>query len=432
MSGGGLIPRRGAVALLRGVLDHGRMLRELTSTPDGPLAALAPDEAARAQRLATGTLRHTARINALLAPRLRKPPPAEVMHVLRLAAWEILVAGVPAYAAGDSAVRQVRGLRRHQHLSGLVNAVVRGLGRDGAEAWAEMPAAVLPRWLDTPVREAFGAEAAVAIAAAHQTAPPTDLTLREATGAAELADTLGAICLPTGGLRLANPGQISTLPGYQDGAWWVQDAAAAMPVRGLGDITGLNVIDLCAAPGGKTMQLAALGAHVTAVDISADRLKRLRANLHRTELNAEVVVADALAWSPEKPVDVVVLDAPCSASGTLRRHPDLPFVRKNPDLAPLLALQAKLIDRALGWLRPGGRLLYCTCSLIPTEGETQAEAALQRHPDIEPIPVDVIPGVPDTWRTDQGGLRLRPDFWADTGGMDGFFATILRKRAASG
>ncbi|MEM7614724.1 MAG: transcription antitermination factor NusB, partial [Pseudomonadota bacterium] len=241
--GGGLIPRRGAVGLLRGVLDHGRMLPDLVAAEDGPLRDLAPDEAARAQRLATGTLRYVTEINALLAPRLRKPPPAEVMHILRLAAWEILVAEVPAYAAGDSAVRQVRGLRRHQHLSGLVNAVVRGLGRDGAEAWAARPPHRLPKWLDTPVRAAFGEEAAEAIATAHQLSPPTDLTPKDPAQATDVAGQMGADLLPTGSLRLASPGQISAQPGYAEGAWWVQDAAAAMPVRLLGDIHDLEVID---------------------------------------------------------------------------------------------------------------------------------------------------------------------------------------------
>lgn len=426
MSGGGLVPRKGAVALLRGVLDHGQTLSALTGR-DGPLADLAPDEAARAQRLATGTLRHLASINALLGPRLRKPPPAEVMHVLRLAAWEILVAEVPAYAAGDSAVRQVRGLRRHQHLSGLVNAVVRGLGRDGAQAWADRQPPTLPRWLAEPIAAAHGTAVAEAIAIAHQSTPPLDVTPRDAPATPELVEDLGAEVLPTGSLRLHSAGQISTLPGFEVGAWWVQDAAAAIPVRGLGDVAGLSVVDLCAAPGGKTMQLAAAGAKVVSVDASAQRLERLRKNLARTRLDAQVVVADALGWSPAAPVDVVVLDAPCSASGTLRRHPDLPFVRKNPDLGPLLSLQSKLIDRAAGWLKPGGRLLYCTCSLLPAEGEDQVAAALARHADLTAVPMAQMPGIDPAWRTATGGLRLRPDYWAERGGMDGFYATVLRK-----
>lgn len=425
-TGGGLIPRRGAVGLLRGVLDHGRMLPELVADADGPLRDLAPDQAARAQRMATGTLRFVVQINALLAPRLRKPPPAEVMHILRLAAWEILVADVPAYAAGDSAVRQVRGLRRHQHLSGLVNAVVRGLGRDGAETWGRRRPCQLPKWLDTPVRRAYGDAAALSIAAAHQSVPPVDLTPRDDQAAPALAERLGAQLLPTGSLRLAVPGQITTLPGYDKGEWWVQDVAAAIPVRALGPISGLDAVDLCAAPGGKTMQLAAGGADVTAIDVSGERLRRLRANLNRTALSARVLTADALDWAPAASVDLVVLDAPCSASGTLRRHPDLPFVRKNPDIAPLIALQGQLLDRAWSWLKPGGRLLYCTCSLLPAEGEDQAAAAMSRHLDMVQDPVR-LDGLDPAWISARGALRLRPDYWPDRGGMDGFFATILRK-----
>jgi 16S rRNA (cytosine967-C5)-methyltransferase len=232
--------------------------------------------------------------------------------------------------------------------------------------------------------------------------------------------------LPTGSLRLADKGQVSGLPGYEAGGWWVQDAAAALAVRLLGDVSGLRVLDLCAAPGGKTLQLASLGAKVTALDLSGPRMLRLSENLVRTGLSASLVIADALQWEPEAGFDAILLDAPCSATGTIRRHPDLPFIKDGSELAELVVLQAALLDRALGWLSPGGRLVYCTCSLLPDEGEGQLAAALARHPGLI-VQQPALAGVDPAWITPQGGLRLRPDYWAEQGGMDGFFMVALTK-----
>jgi 16S rRNA (cytosine967-C5)-methyltransferase len=199
-----------------------------------------------------------------------------------------------------------------------------------------------------------------------------------------------------------------------------------MAVPLLGDITGLRVLDLCAAPGGKTMQLAAAGADVTALDISGPRMARVAENLARTGLAATCITADALDWQPDQPFDAILLDAPCSATGTIRRHPDLPFVKDGSELAELTDLQARMLDHALTLLNPGGRLVFCTCSLLPEEGEAQLDAALSRHPGLT-VERIALSGVDDTWWTAQGGLRLRPDYWADKGGMDGFFMVRLRK-----
>ncbi|NNU79576.1 methyltransferase domain-containing protein [Halovulum dunhuangense] len=424
----GLAARRAAAQLLAGVLDRRQTLAELSASADGPLAAPKPEERARASVIALGVLRQLERLDAVLSPMLRKPPPPPVHHALRIAAWEVLVDGVADYAAVDGAVRLVQGLHKHRHLTGLTNAVARRLAREGAEAWAALPPPSRPvGWLGPRIVKAWGREAAAAIAEAHLGQPPLDLTPRTPAEAAALAETLGAELLPTGSLRLRMPGQVSALPGYAEGAWWVQDAAAALPVRLLGDVRGLRIVDLCAAPGGKTMQLAAAGAEVEAVDLSAPRMERVRENLGRTRLPAQVVVADALDWAPDAPVDVVVLDAPCSATGTLRRHPDLPHARPDPDIRPLLELQARLIDRALGWLKPGGRLLYCTCSLLPEEGERQIEHARDRHPGLRVAGAVPPEGLEPGWITDAGHLRLRPDYWSGRGGMDGFFATVLSR-----
>jgi 16S rRNA (cytosine967-C5)-methyltransferase len=229
-------------------------------------------------------------------------------------------------------------------------------------------------------------------------------------------------------LRLASHGQVSTLPGYAEGAWWVQDAAAAIPARLLNPAPGERVLDLCAAPGGKTMQLAAAGADVTALDISESRMERVTENLARTGLTARLLTADALEWQPDQPFDAILLDAPCSATGTLRRHPDLVHAKTDAVLPGLVELQAMLFDRTAGWLKPGGRLVFCTCSLLPEEGEDQLAAALARHPDLSVVTPEAD-WIEQAWRSPSGGLRIRPDHWAARGGIDGFFIALVAKSA---
>lgn len=409
----------------------GRRLRldEQTADPAGPMAGLAPPERARAQSLAASTLRHLGRIDAVLAGLVARPPALPARNLLRLMVTELMLAGAPAHAAVDSAVRLAREGAKTRHLAGLVNAVGRRVAEGGSALWAAAPEAGLPDWIGAPVREAWGAAAAEAIEVAHRREPvPVDLTLKPGEDAAAWAARLGAEVLPSGSLRLARPGQVSALPGFGAGDWWVQDAAAALPARMLGPVAGRAVLDVCAAPGGKTLQLAAAGAQVTALDVSAPRLRRLEENLARTGLAAEVVVADALAWEPARRYDAILVDAPCSATGTLRRHPDLPFVRGPQDLPALLALQAGLLARAWDWLEPGGRLVFCTCSLLPAEGEAQVARFRAARPEATAVPPDPAAlGIEPGWIDAAGGLRLRPDYWADRGGMDGFHATALTK-----
>jgi 16S rRNA (cytosine967-C5)-methyltransferase len=234
--------------------------------------------------------------------------------------------------------------------------------------------------------------------------------------------------LPTGSTRLHDAGQVTALPGYGKGDWWVQDAAAAIPVRILAPKPGEKILDLCAAPGGKTLQLAAAGADVTALDVSETRLARVHENLKRTGLKATVVAGDALEHQGQ--YDAILLDAPCSATGTIRRHPDLPFAKDGSEFGELIELQARMLAHAWSLLKPGGRLVYCTCSLLPDEGEVQVEEALDQHPDMSVDRAALnIAGIESEWITEEGGLRLRPDYWADLGGMDGFYIARLNKSA---
>nr|WP_246413693.1 transcription antitermination factor NusB [Rubricella aquisinus] len=407
----------GAAALLERITQERVMLTEATDI----LESLAPQDRARAQRLALTALRQLPRIDAVLARFLKKPPPPQVRAVIQIATAEMLVLDTPAHGAVDAAVSGLKADKRMMKFAGLTNAVLRKVDGPGREVWAGLKPPRLPKWLRGRLMSAYGSDAVAAMEAVFASEPPLDLTPK-----GPMPDMDGAIPLPTGTIRLPRAGQVTALPGFEEGAWWVQDAAAALPVRVLGDVAGKHVLDLCAAPGGKTMQLAAAGARVTALDISNARLKRLRANLERTGLGAGIIAADAFEWTPDAPFDAIMLDAPCSATGTIRRHPELPLVRDSKAVAQLAKLQAALLDRALAWLKPGGDLIYCTCSLLPEEGEAQ----ITPRSGITSLAIDPIAlGGEPHWTTKDGHLRLRPDFWADRGGMDGFFIAHLRKDA---
>lgn len=407
--------RRAALALLDQVIGQGRTLAEAAPV----LQALAPADRAAAQRLATETLRWLDRADRLLKPYLHKRPAARVMTLLRLGTVELALGGA-AHGVVSDCVSLAMADKRTASAKGLINAVLRKVAEEAPARWSSLHTPRLPRWLRGPLSEAWGPQAVSGIERAHAAGAPVDLTARRDPGA--LADRLGAELLPTGSLRLREAGQISALPGFAEGEWWVQDAAAALPARLLGDVAGLRVLDLCAAPGGKTLQLAAAGGRVTAVDLSAHRLTRLRENLGRCGLQAEVVEGDALSHHGR--YDAILLDAPCSATGTIRRHPDLPHASEGGHISGLIDLQAAMLDHALGLLAPGGRLVFATCSLLPDEGECQIDAALGRHPGLRVLP-PAFEGLEPGWISSEGGLRLRPDFWADRGGLDGFYMAAL-------
>lgn len=423
----GLDARGAAARLLLGVTE-GRAALSDQMAADW-FRALPPAERARAQRLVLAALRNLSRADAVLKPLLRKAPPPEVLAVLRLAAVEMLALGGAAHGVVHDAVRAVRGGgRRTETLAGLTNAVLRRVAETPADAWAALPPPPMAPWLRRRLSEAWGKPAVQAMEAVQALTPPIDLTTKDGD-AARLAAAVGGTVLPTGSVRLQPGAQLSDLPGYAEGDWWVQDAAAAMAAKVLAPRPGERILDLCAAPGGKTLQLAAVGARVTALDVSQSRMARVAENLGRCGLSAETVVADALDYDAP-PFDAVLLDAPCTATGTLRRHPELPLIRDGQGIAAIAGTQARMIDRAVALTRPGGRIVYCTCSLLPEEGEAQLGAALGRHPGLT-VDSDALrlPGIEPGWIGPDGSLRLRPDYWADRGGMDGFFIAALRKAA---
>jgi len=415
--------RHAALTLLDRVL-HRR--QNLDDAFDGAVpGTLEPRDRSFVRLLVATTLRRLGQIDAAIDLCLEKPltPKARAARdVLRLGAAQLLFLATPPHAAVDGSVDLcVRDLKPYRP---LVNAVLRRLARDGEAIRAAQDAARLntPDWLWDSWTSAYG-DAARAIAAAHLAEAPLDISVKGDPAA--WAAALEATLLPGGSLRRPAGGAVEVLPGFAAGAWWVQDAAAALPARLLGDVAGKSVIDLCAAPGGKTAQLAAAGANVTAVDRSPARLGRVRQNLARLGLAAEIVAADALAWRPAALADAVLLDAPCSATGTIRRHPDIPHLKSQADVEKLAVLQSRLLEAAATMLKPGGTLVYCTCSLQTEEGEAQAALALQFG--LEPMPISAGELGLDDDMVRNGQLRTLPYHWAAQGGMDGFFAARFRR-----
>lgn len=411
--------RRRAIYLLDQVLGEGRLLSECYAA--GALDKLAPEDRARAQRLAADTLRNLERADRVLQKHLKKSTPLMVHNALRIGTVELCQGGA-AHGVVNEMVNIVAAHKRHGKLKGLVNAVLRKVADQGPTEWAKLRVPRLPKWLRSPLSQAWGAPAMLEIEAAHAAGAPLDLTGKPGVD----LSALDAVKLPTGSYRLHGSVQVSNLPGFAEGNWWVQDAAAALPAQLLAAKPGEKVLDLCAAPGGKTMQMAASGADVTAVDQSEGRMARLRENLERTGLSATVVVGDALEETGQ--YDAVLLDAPCSATGTIRRHPDLPHAKDGSGFGELIELQAQMLAHAWSLVKPGGRLVYCTCSLLPDEGECQIEDALDMFPDMQVGEgLRNLAGIDPAWITEEGGLRLRPDYWPDLGGMDGFYLAELRK-----
>jgi len=430
----GLGVRDAAVEILSAVLDLRQSLDGLFDPVTGDKAWRAlPERDRRLTRaIVMAALRRHGETEAILTRLIERPPrrAGKLFKILEVAIAQLLYLDVPDHAAVSVAMEQVTADRDALHFKALANAVLRRLGRerDALRAGVDMPRAAVPAWLWSRWAAAYGEEATARIAAANLEEPPLDLTVKADAGS--WAGRLDGIVLPTGSVRLVPSGPVEELPGYAEGAWWVQDAAAALPPRLLPDVAGKRVADLCAAPGGKTAALAAAGAHVTAVDISVERLKRVTANLARLGLAAEVVAADILKWTPTEAFDAILLDAPCTATGTIRRHPDIAWLKRPEDVASLADLQGRMIDRAVSWLKPGGVLVFATCSLEPEEGEHQMARALHRHRlQILPISASEI-GIAEAVLP-SGALRTLPFQMPGPtprlSGLDGFFMMRVRR-----
>jgi 16S rRNA (cytosine967-C5)-methyltransferase len=419
--------RRIALDALEACLDKGQPLDDALARHPG-FPALDPRDRAFVRLLLATTLRRLGEIDAILGAMIERPldgANAIGHQILRLGAAQLLFLGTPAHAAVDTSVQLAQ--RRLPHIKGLTNAVLRRVAREGVAMLGDRDPARLntPLWLWNGWQATYGEDTTRAIAAAHLIEAPLDLTPR--SDADFWAGRLEAEKLPTGTLRRRTGGAIAELPGYAEGTWWVQDAAATLPARLLGDIAGKRVADLCAAPGGKTLQLCAAGAQVTAVDISARRVARLRDNLARAGMAAELVTSDASKWTPAEKFDAILLDAPCSGTGTLRRHPDIAWLKDEDDVSRLTLTQDRLLVHALDLLKPGSMLVYAVCSLQDDEGPARVEALLARTPQIKRVPVQPgeLPGLAEAI-TPTGDVRTLPSMWAERGGIDGFYIARLQ------
>lgn len=434
----GLAARLAATRLLAAVIEAKTPLDGMTDAQHGHPQYRALDERDRGlvRAILVSALRHRNTIEAMIAGRLDRPLPANahtLSHILHVALAQMLFLDVPDSAAVDLAVEQAKADPRAQRFASLVNAVLRGIGRDKEQALPRLLSATrdAPDWFVRRMEAAYGAAETDAILAAHRLEPPIDFTVKD--DAVGWAERFGGIVLPTGSVRLAALDRsVSELPGYDEGSWWVQDAAAALPAKLMGDVAGKRVADLCAAPGGKTAQLVAAGAKVTAVEISANRLKRLATNLARLGLDAELVSADLATFEPAEKFDAVLLDAPCSSTGTVRRHPDVLWTKTEGDIAKLAGVQRGLLGHTARLVKTGGTLVFSNCSLDPLEGENLVRAFLAETPamSLDPIRPDEIAGIagfvtPDGFlRTTPAGLRMETP---QLSGLDGFFAARMKK-----
>lgn len=426
----GIAARKGAVGAISAVLRrHVPLERATAELIDA--AALEQRDRGFARALANESLRRLGQIEALIRQFVAKPPPPHKAGITP----EILIAGVcellflktPAHAAVDAANRLAQADRNAVHFKPLINAVLRRVTREGESVIARQDAAVLntPDWLWPRWAGSYGEDSARQIAQLHAEIPPLDLSYAGAVA----PDIAGATQLAPGRLRLGRTARVDELAGYRSGQWWVQDFAASLPARLFGDIAGQHVIDLCAAPGGKTAQFCAAGATVTAVDVAPERLDVLRENLTRLRYSAELVTADIRDWRPAQPARFVFLDAPCTATGTIRRHPDLPWLKSAADVEICAALQSECLDSAADMTAPGGVLVYAVCSLEPEECIEQAEDFLHRHKEFQRQPVTPDEVFDHRLISPGGDLRTLPCHWAERGGMDGFYAIRLRRAA---
>jgi 16S rRNA (cytosine967-C5)-methyltransferase len=433
----GLAARRIAADILDGVLHKHRMLDDqLDGAGAHPgLKTLSDRDRALMRRLVATILRRLGTLGHVLSRLLDRGVPTDApraQSALLIGAAQILMMDVPDHAAVDLSVRLVQADRRAAKYAGLVNAVLRRCAREGQPLIDEVKSQMLdlPPWLLQRWIAAYGEERTRAMATALSFEPALDVTVK--SDAEGWATRLHGEVLPTGSVRTLIHGPVTMLPGFDEGQWWVQDAAAALPAKLFGDINGKSIADLCAAPGGKTAQLVQAGANVTAIDRSPNRVARLKDNLARLTLEAKTIVADATEWQSDELFDGILIDAPCAATGTIRRHPDVAWLKEEADINALSALQTRLLQKAVTLLKPGGTLVYCTCSLEPEEGEQAIATLLSGEPSMQRVPVraDEVAGLSEIITPD-GAIRTLPSHLVHDdprlGGLDGFYAARLVK-----
>lgn len=423
-----------ALQLLSHVLDKRTPLDQVLDSLSS-FRLLSGRDRAFTRMLVATTLRRLGQIDSLIiqmSARGEAPSPPVVHHILRLGITQLFFMDVPVYAAVDTAVRMVEE-RKLPRLKGFVNAMMRRLDREGRPMVQDQDEVMLniPAWLREFWGHDYGPDEADKISRAVLAEAPLDITIKDQTMVQYWAEQLEATIQPMGTLRRPSGGMVMDLPGYHDGMWWVQDLSASLPAKLLGPVHGKTVLDLCSAPGGKTAQLAAMGAHVIALDRSTGRLRRLDENMKRLRLSAhvEMVCADATEWKPTELVDFILLDAPCSATGTIRRHPDVIHLKHPQDINALSDVQMRLLGQAADMLNPGGILIYCTCSLQKSEGEHRIEEFLQHHSQMKRHPVlpQEVEGL-EISLSHMGDLRILPHHNMAAGGMDGFYICRLQKR----
>ena len=423
-----LISRRVAAFAVKEVLENHNPLEQVLSGQSDYNSLEARDRAF-ARLIAATTFRRMGQIDAALKPFVRQRPTKLVYAALQTAASQILYLGTPAHAAVGETVAMLKSRGSSKGFANMANAVLRNVVDKGPNlAGAQPPKVNIPGWIRGEWERAYGRQAGRKMSAQLMKDPVLDVSVK--ANASDWAVKLGGEAIAAQSVRLGKIGDVTALEGFDAGDWWAQDVAASLPVQLLGDVKGLRVLDMCAAPGGKTMQLAAKGAIVTALDKSEGRLERVKENLDRTKLSAEIICADALEWAPEGDLyDIVLLDAPCSATGTFRRHPDVLYNRSPKDVANLVRLQDKLLAKAAEFVRPGGTLLYCTCSLMPKEGQPRVDTFLQNLPDFRLIPILNVPSLALPQEAfSEGSLRSLPYYLEDKGGMDGFFIARLERK----
>lgn len=426
----GIAARQVAFGILNDIFFRRRSLDEAFAAAN-EFERLESRDRAFVRLLVTTVLKRAGQMDAVLRHFLHEPfsalKPATLLNIFRLGIAQLVFLKTPEHAAVSTSVdlAEAEGIA---HQKPLVNAVLRRLAREGFPAMEDRDAGKFntPDWLWNEWMQDYGVETALDIAAANLHEATLDISVKSTPE--EWAEKLGATLLPTGTLRKENGGFIPDMPGFDEGVWWVQNAVAALPARLLGDVAGKTVIDLCAAPGGKTAQLAAGGATVIAVDRSAQRMERLKENMTRLKLDVETVIAEGATWKPAAPVDAVLLDAPCTATGTIRHQPDILYLKEPKDQEKLVALQRRLLLNALEMLKPGGLLMYCTCSLQKAEGEAQVEWFLSQGLAVQHAPIvpKEIPGIRNLLN-EAGDLRALPSHWKDIGGIDGFFVARFVK-----